>query len=80
MGKLRTTMILVGVVGAAGAIAYRFLLTDAAREDIEVALSSVGTSVDRIRTVMDDIRGHEMREDVLPNREATIADWEAIGY
>lgn len=80
MEKLRTTLIVVGVVGAAGAIAYRLLLTDDAREDLETALSAVRTSIDRITTVMDDVRGHEMREDVLPNREATMADWEAIGY
>lgn len=80
MGRLRTTLVLAGAIGATGFAAYRLLLTDDAREHVEMAASAVRTSVERIMTVMDDVKGHEMREDVLPNREATIADWEALGY
>lgn len=80
MNRLARGAVVVVVVAGAGIVAYHTLLTEEARERLEATVSTVKDTIARVATVVEDVKGHEMQEDVLPNREKTRAEWEALGY
>ena len=80
MGKLVRKAVFVLVLVGAGAVAYRVLLTDEARDSLKNSYSSIKGAYDRMQGVISDIRGIVVGEDELPNQEATRLQWEALGY
>ena len=74
--------IAVLVVVGAGVIFYNVALTREAKEAIKHAGSDMNQSYKKVKTVISDITGIVMEEDVenLANRQATISEWESLGY
>ena len=80
MGKLVRKAVFVLVLVGAGAVAYRVLLTDDARDSLKNSYVSIKGAYERMQDVISDIRGIVVGEDELPNQEATRLQWEALGY
>lgn len=80
MKKLRSRLVSVGLLAGIVVAAYKLLLTPEARESLKRAGKTIKESYDTITRAYGDAQGETMQEDVLPNRVATEAQWEAIGF
>lgn len=78
MRRIRGTLLLTAVVAAAGVVAYRLLLSDAAKQSLRECTAGVRDAVDKVSKVIDN--SQLVDEDGLPNRERTISEWEQLGY
>lgn len=78
MRRIGGTLLLATIAAAAGVVAYRFLLSDAAKESLRECASGVRNAADKVSRAID--RDQLVEEDGLPNRERTISDWEQLGY
>lgn len=80
MEKLRNRITSLLLIAGAAALIYRFGLTKEARASIKKAISTVRAAYSQIEGVLLDINGTVMDEEMLPNRAATISQWEKLGY
>ncbi len=78
MRRIRGTLLLTAVVAAAGVVAYRLLLSDAAKQSLRECTACVRDAVDKVSKVIDN--SQLVDEGGLPNRERTISEWEQLGY
>lgn len=78
MRRIRGTLLLTAVVAAASAVAYRLLLSDAAKQSLRECAAGVRDAVDKVSKAIDN--GQLVDEDGLRNRERTISEWEQLGY
>lgn len=78
MRRIGGALLLTAVAAAAGATAYRFLLSDAAKESLRDCAAGVRDAADKVGKAID--RDQLVVDDGLPNRERTISDWELLGY
>jgi hypothetical protein len=83
MEIVKRVLMQAAVLGAAGAIVYRFFLDDAAREDLKDATLS---TVENIQGIYEKVSGFvEERLDAVPsdgeaNLNRTKEQWASIGY
>ena len=81
MKRLRNALILLGILGGSGFVAYQLLLTDDARQSLSKGATTVKDGVATIKEMIDEKRGIVMEDDQpLPNVESTRQEWESIGY
>ena len=80
MGKLVRRVAFVLVLVGAGAVAYRVLLTDEARQSLKNSYATIKEAYGRVSELVGDVRGIEQTEDELPNQVATRLQWEALGF
>ena len=78
--KLRTTLTVAALAAGTVYLAYRLLLSDEAKESIKNGARAVNDAVERMCKVVDDTQGSVMEEDVLPNRQRTEQQWDALGF
>ena len=78
--KLRTTLTVAALAAGTVYLAYRLLLSDEAKESIKNGALAVNDAVERMCKVIDDAQGSVMEEDVLPNRQRTEQQWDALGF
>lgn len=80
MGRLRRRVTAVAVLAGTAALVYRFGLSDEARDKLKEAARSVRDSYERINEVLGG--GADVVDDPenLPNRRATEAQWESLGF
>lgn len=77
--RYKAPLILIAGAAAAGIIAYRFLLTESARESIRAGAKAAHKACEEISDAISDSQGSVIEEDELPNRVRTEAQWEALG-
>ena len=80
VGKLLKPLSIILVTAGAGALAYRVLLTDEARQSLKNSYSSIKSAYERVSGIVADARGVEVVEDEYPNQESTRLQWEALGF
>lgn len=80
MRKLRTNLILGALVVGAVALTYQIMLTPEAKKALKGAIDALKNGYEAIMDSYGDNQGSPMTEEVLPNRESTISQWESIGY
>lgn len=82
MSTIKGTLVLAGVVGAAGYAAYRLLLDDKARQSLTEAMRTVSGAYGAIRDRVEDLRGVVVEDDDQPlaNRQAAEQAWARLGY
>ena len=80
MEKLRNNAIALLLVVSAGALLYRFGLTDEARASVKRMASTTKNAYKQIEAILSEINGVQMQESILPNRASTISQWEKMGY
>lgn len=80
MRRLRCLVTVAAVLGAAGYLLYRFGLTEEARESVKSAARTAREAGERVSAIIDDNAGAVEHPEDLPNRRATVAQWEALGY
>ena len=78
MRRIGGALLLATIAAAAGGVAYRVLLSDAAKESLRECASGVRDAADKVSRAID--RDQLVEEDGLPNRERTISDWDQLGY
>lgn len=78
--KLGTTLTIATLAAGIVYLAYRLLLSDDAKDSIKSGARTVNDAVERICKVIDDAQGSVMEEDVLPNRQRTERQWDALGF
>ena len=78
MRRIGGALLLTTIAAAAGVVAYRLLLSDAAKESLRECAACVRDAADKVSRAID--RDQLVEEDGLPNRERTISDWEQLGY
>lgn len=78
--KLRTTLTIATLAAGTVYLAYRLLLSDEAKESIKSGARTVNDAVERMCKLIDDAQGSVMEEDVLPNRQRTEQQWDALGF
>ena len=76
-GILRT-VVAAGAVAALGALAYRVLLTDEAKEALRSSVSEVRSSVASVNSVLGDER--DKSAEVAANQRRTRMQWESLGF
>ena len=75
------SLIFAGIMTGMGALAYRALLNEEARDSIKELKETFRESKDIIRDKVEEIRGQIMDEDELSdNRKRTQEQWESLGY
>lgn len=79
MKQMRNAIVLIGLAGVAGWLAYRYLLSDEAKKGINDAAREVKSAYQRISDVVKEAQGTYVKED-LSNRKQTEAQWEALGF
>lgn len=80
MEKIRNNIIGLLLVAGTGMILYRFGLTKEARSSVKRLIATLRAAYRQIEGVLADASGVTMEEDMLPNRAATISQWEELGY
>lgn len=80
MRGMRERVLLAVALGGVAVAAYHVFLTPEARKALQDMLGAIKRGYEAIDKAYGDAQGKEMKEDVLPNREATIAQWESIGF
>ena len=80
--KLRNRVIGLTVLVGMGVAFYYVMLTPEARKGIHDARLAVVDSYHKMSDSIEGMRGIVMEEDktFLPNREAIIAQWKAMGF
>lgn len=73
---LTTTVLLAG----AGALVYKFGLSDSAKESLRESARSVSDAARSIVETVEDMAGIVVDDGPLYNREQTEREWEALGY
>ncbi|MGQ5426764.1 hypothetical protein ACULPM_06980 [Thermophilibacter sp. ZX-H3] len=79
MKQMRNAIVLIGLAGVAGWLAYRYLLSDEAKKGMNDATREVKSAYQRISDVVKEAQGTYVKEN-LPNRKQTEAQWEALGF
>ena len=78
MKRLKTLVFLGSGLALLGVVAYRLLLSDAAKESLRSCMGEVRDAADKVSKLVDKDQFTDDGE--LHNRERTIADWEQLGY
>ena len=78
--KLRTTLTIAALAAGTVYLAYRLLLSDEANASLTRGARAVTDPVERMCKLVDDAQGSVMEEDVLPNRQRTEQQWDALGF
>lgn len=80
--NIKKALVLAAIFTAAGIVAYKVLLTREARDGLRHAAGAVNRSYHRVTDAIQDVTGIVMDEgyEALPNRDAAIQQWEALGY
>lgn len=80
MKGLRWRLMGIAVLAGIGVAGYQLLLTPEAKRSVSRMAQTIRESYARIMQSYGDANSLTMNEDVLPNREATISQWESIGF
>lgn len=78
MRRVRNAIVLLALLGTAGWLSYRYLLSDEAKKGLHDAARDVKDAYEHIAEVMRAAQGTYVKED-LPNRRQTEAQWEELG-
>ena len=78
---IRNQVIFLGLVAAAGYVAYQVLLDDEAKESLNTMKSTVGNSYRQLTGIINDRIGMIMDDDIVEqNRQKVRDDWADLGF
>ena len=70
----------LGTLVGAGALLYRFGLSDEAKEGVKAAARSVKDVCDDISARVSDLYGTEVKEDMTERQREVRLQWERLGF
>ena len=80
MKKILRYAAALGTLVGAGALLYRFGLSDEAKEGVKSAARSVRDACDDIATRVNDLYGTTMKEDMTERQREVRLQWERLGF
>lgn len=78
MRSTRNLLLLAALLAGTGVVAYRFLLTDEARQSLRRCAKEVCDVVKHIDEVLEGTQNNGI--DAVANARQTAIDWENLGY
>lgn len=66
------------VLAGATTAAYKFLLTDEAKEALRASARQVRSTMDTLSETLDG--GQDVSAESLPNRRRVVQEWESLGF
>lgn len=78
--KIKSMLTYVVLLAGAGALIYRFGLSDSAKASLREGVKSVSDAARSVVETVEDMAGIVVEDGPLYNREQTERDWEALGY
>ena len=78
--KIKSMLTSVVLLAGAGALIYRFGLSDSAKASLREGAKSVSDAARSVVETVEDMAGIIVEDGPLYNREQTERDWEALGY
>lgn len=80
MRRLTRYVVALGALAGAGALLYRYGLSDEAKNGLKAAAHSVKDAYETISDHIRDLYGSEMEEDVAEHQREISRQWEDLGF
>lgn len=81
MKKLIGYAVAVAALGAAGYLFYDKFLSNEAKDSVQHLAETMKTAYEKVDGFVESTRGHVVEDpSLLPNVQATKAQWSALGY